>query len=160
MVIPKGENVKLITRNDCILLLTDLEQIGVDSSEYIEKQLNSEHVEPDCVEFINKHRPLDISMFYENLRRNYNQKKSKLYKEIVQVDEKEPKDIIVTLSALLTQIFIYSKKVDDKNMFLCHARTDEILKCLLNYSKTGDFITCQQFLSLVRSDLKALELKQ
>lgn len=149
----------MITKNDCILLLTDLEQSGIDSSEYIEKQLNSEHIEPDCVEFINRNRPLDISMFYENLRRNYNHKKSKLYIEIVQVDEKEPKDIIVTLSSLLTQIFLYSKKVEDKEMFLRHARTEEILKCLMNYSKTSDFVTCMEFLSLVRADLKALEIK-
>ncbi len=150
----------MITKNDCILLLSDLQEIGIPNvTKYLRMQISSDTIREDVISFINKHRPLDISLFYENLRKNYNQKKSKLYKEIVQVDEKEPKDIIVTLSSLLTQIYIYSKKVDEKEMFLRHARTKEILKCLAHYTDTGDYLLCIDFLVLLRADLKALEYK-
>lgn len=150
----------MITKNDIILLLTDLQQDDIDCSEFLEKELNSNSINIESIEFINSQRPLDISLFYENLRVNYNKKRSKLYKEIVQVEEKEPKDIIITLSALLTQILLFSKKVDDKEMFIRHARVEEILKCLLTYTKTGDVIICQDFLSLIRADLKALEISK
>lgn len=150
----------MITRNDCILLLSDLQEINVpDVDKYITMQINSDSVKKEVIDFINKNRPLDISLFYENLRKNYNQKKSKLYKEIVQVDEKEPKDVIVTLSSLLNQIYIYSKKVEEKEMFLRHARSKEILKCLAHYTDTGDYLLCIEFLILLRADLKALEMK-
>lgn len=150
----------MITINDCILLLTDLQEMGTtDVDKYIHMQVNSNKIEKEVIDFINKNRPLDIALFYENLRRNYNQKKSKLYKEIVQVDEKEPKDVIVTLSSLLNQIFIYSKKIEEKEMFLRHARAKEIAKCLAHYIDTGDYILCIEFLILLRADLKALEFK-
>lgn len=150
----------MITKNDCILLLSDLEDIGIpDVEKYLLLQVNNDAIQKEVIDFINKNRPLDISLFYENLRKNYNQKKSKLYKEIVQVDEKEPKDIIITLSSLLTQIYIYSKKVEEKDMFLRHARVKEILKCLAHYTDTGDYLLCIDFLILLRADLKALEFR-
>lgn len=148
----------MITKNDCILLLTDLESSGLDIQKYLTMQLKSDKIEKEVIDFINIHRPLDITKFYENLRKNYNQKKSKLYKEIVQSNEKPPKDVIVTLSSLLTQAFLFCKHVEDSNMFLRHVRAKEIMKCLANYINTGDFILCQEFLILLRADLKALEM--
>lgn len=147
----------MITKNDCLLLLSEINSRGTDTKRQIAKLFSSENIDLDVLKFINSHRPLEVSEFYERLRINYNNKKSKLYKEIVQVDEKEPKDIVVTLSSLLTQILLTSNKVDDKQMFLKHSRAEEISKVLTNYFLTYDTKLCYQMLLLVRADLKALE---
>ena len=147
----------MITKNDCLLLLAELSQKGVDTKQITLELIRNSNVNLSVVEFINNHRPFDVLQFYEKLRKSYNDKKSKLYKEIVQIDEKEPKDILITLSSLLTQIFIYSSKVKDRELFLRHTRAEEITKVILNYLKTYDLTLCIALLNHVKADLKALE---
>ena len=73
------------------------------------------------------------------------------------MDEKEPKDCLVTLSSLLTQILLYSNTVKDKEQFLKHCRADEISKALVRYFQTYDLTLCLTLLRYIRADLKALE---
>lgn len=147
----------MITKNDCLLLLADIENNGIDTRDITKKLLSSNSIPLDVLEFINNNRQLEILNFYFKLRKNYNMKKSKLYKEIVQIDIKEPKDIVITLSSLLTQILLYSNTVEDKQLFLKHARCEEISKVLTNYFITYDTRLCVDLLRLIRADLKALE---
>lgn len=147
----------MITKNDCYLLLGELQDLGFDASTYTRKVMESKSIPLEVLEFIHKNKPLEVLKFYEKLRKNYNSKKSKLYKQIVQVDEKEPKDVLVTLSSLLTQILLYSKDLTDKQLFLKHSRAEEISKVLNNYFKTFDMRLCISLLTLVKADLKALE---
>lgn len=147
----------MITKNDCLILLADISKNGIDTKEICNKVITTNGISLEVLEFINKNRGLDLCNFYERLRKNYNDKKSKLYKEIVQIDIKEPKDIVVTLSSLLTQILLFSNQVEDKQMFLKHSRAEEISKILTNYFINYDMTLCVQILSLVKSDLKALE---
>lgn len=147
----------MITKNDCLLLLTELEDKGIDTKEMTSRLFASPGIDMEVLKFINSHRELELRNFYEQLRKNYNNKKSKLYKEIVRIDQKEPKDIVITLSSLLTQILLNSNKVEDKQMFLKHSRAEEISKVLLNYFKAYDTKLCIQMLTLIKADLKALE---
>ena len=147
----------MLTKNDCLLLLADLKNKGEDTSIYVKKTISSNKIDLDVLKFINNKQPLDLVLFYQTLRRKYNAKKSKLYKEIVQVDEKEPKDIVVTLSSLLTQILLYSNTVENKQLFLKHARADEISKVLLSYFQFYNLKLCTQLLTLIKADLKACE---
>lgn len=147
----------MITKNDCLLLLAELSEQGIDTKQITLDLIRNSNVSLSVVEFINNHRPFDVLQFYEKLRKSYNDKKSKLYKEIVQIDEKEPKDILITLSSLLTQIFIFSAKVKDRELFLKHTRAEEITKVILNYLKTYDLTLCIALLNHVKADLKALE---
>ena len=73
----------MITKNDCILLLTDLQDSGVDIGTNILKVITSPTVPMDVLTFINEHRQLDLTTFYEKLRKNYNNKKSKLYINLI-----------------------------------------------------------------------------
>ena len=150
----------MITKNDCLLLLAELKDRNIDTKPYVIKTLNNTSVDIEVLKFINKNRPLELGLFYESLRKRYNEGKSKLYKEIVQIDIKEPKDMIVTLSSLLTQILLYSNKVENKQLFLKHARADEITKVLYNYFDTFDLTLSVQMLNLIKADLKACELLQ
>lgn len=147
----------MLTKNDCLLLLAEIENNGINTKEMCNKLIAHSGVDMEVLKFINNNRELELSNFYTNLRKNYNNKKSKLYKEIVQIDEKEPKDIVVTLSSLLTQILLYSNKLDNKQMFLKHSRAEEISKVLRNYFRFYDTTLCIQLLTLIKADLKALE---
>ena len=147
----------MITRNDCLLLISELESKDIDTTEIKKELLKSNNISMNVLKFIHENKELDVIKFYEKLRKNYNNKKSKLYKQIVQVDEKEPKDVLVTLSSLLTQILLYSKELSDKQLFLKHIRAEEISKVLNNYFKTYDITLCISMLTLIKADLKALE---
>ena len=74
----------MITKNDCLLLLAELKDRNIDTKPYVIKTLNSTSVDIEVLKFINKNRPLELGLFYESLRKRYNEGKSKLYKEIGQ----------------------------------------------------------------------------
>lgn len=148
----------MITKQDCLLLLSDLQSKGIDTKDMVRKCVSSNSVDMQVLKFINDNRPLDIVNFYEKLRKSYNNKKSNLYKNIVKdLDESQINEVLTTLSSLLLQTFIFSKSVEDSEMFLKHARAEEINLCLLEYIRTYSLISCIKLLRLVKADLKALE---
>ena len=147
----------MVTKNDCLMLLAELSDNGIDTKAATTDLIKSTSINTEVLKFIHKHRPLEVLEFYNKLRVNYNKKKSKLYKEIVQIDEKQPKDILITMSSLLTQILLFSNTVEDKALFLKHARAAEISKVLSNYFVTYDLTLCVTLLNLIKADLKALE---
>jgi hypothetical protein len=146
----------MITKNDCILLLNDVSNRGIPTGDMLRKLMQSPELDMDVLKFINDNRPLEVAKFYEQLRYNYNHKKSKLYINIVK-DIDDVNDVLTTLSALLTQILLYSKKCEDRELFLKHSRAEEIGMVLTRYFKTYDLQTCLQLLRLIKLDLKALE---
>ena len=146
----------MITKNDCILLLTDISSRGIETTAVMKKLLSHPDVDLDVIKFINENRPLEVCQFYERLRYNYNHKKSKLYINIVK-DIEDTNDVLTTLSALLTQILLYSKSCEDREMFLKHTRAEEISMVLTRYFKYYDLSVCLQLLRLIKLDLKALE---
>lgn len=147
----------MITKNDCILLLTEMQADGLEVKEYINKLISTSNIDIDVIKFINNQRKFEISDFYNRIRKSYNDKRSVLYKNIVKEELKEPFENIITLSALLTQILLFSKNVADKQLFLKHARCSEINTVLHNYFKTGDIIPCIKLLQLIKADLKVFE---
>lgn len=146
----------MIQKQDLILLLTELQENGIEVKPQLNKVISSQSIPLDVLKFINDNRLLEVTNFYKHIRKNYNNKKSKLYKNIVG-EIKDPNDILTTLASFALQTLLYSSKVDNKPMFLKHARFEEVEKCLANYAKTYDLVTCQKLLYLIRSDLKAVE---
>lgn len=139
------------------MLLSELKDNGIDTKDVTSELIRSHSINIDVLKFICEHRPLEIVAFYQKLRENYNNKRSKLYKSIVQVDEKLPKDIVVTLASLLTQVLLYSNTAVNRELFLKHARADEISKVLANYFVSYDLTLCISLLNLIKADLKVLE---
>lgn len=146
----------MITKNDCILLLTDLSQKGVNIKDQLKELITSPTLPLSVIKFINDNRQLDLIAFYETIRKSYNQKKSTLYINIVKEIE-DPTEVLTTLSAMLTQILRFNKKVDNKTMFLKHSRAIDITKVLNNYFNTYDITLCQKLLRIIKADIKALE---
>lgn len=148
----------MITKQDCLLLLSDLKSRGVDTSEQVRKCISSPTVDLEVLKFINDNRPLDIINFYEKLRKSYNAKRSVLYKNIVkELDESQIDEILTTLASLQLQVLLFARNVDDQQLFYKHARLEEISRCLLDYAKTYSLVNCINLLRIVKADLKALE---
>lgn len=148
----------MITKRDCILLLTTMKNEHVNVDAMMQKAITARDVNIDVIRFINNYRPLDANNFYEKLRKSYNNKKSSLYKNIVTCDEHDcTSTVLTTLAALSLQILLYSNDVTDKTMFLSHMRFEEIQEVLLNYARTFDLIPCVQVLQVIKADLKAFE---
>ena len=147
----------MISKNDLILLLTELEEEGVDIGDNIGRVFKSPSLPLDVIKFINSHRQLDLTAFYENIRKNYNKKKSKIYISIVKEVE-DPESVLTTLSAYMLQAILYSKKAQDGEMFLRHARVKEVGAVLSQYFTTYDLTLCLKLLRLIKADLVACEL--
>lgn len=148
----------MITRRDCILLLSELSGKGIDTTSMLNRALKNPEVDISVIKFINSHRPFDANLFYEKLRKSYNKKKSNLYKNIVTCDEVDCSDtVLTTLAALNLQILLYMSTVEDTRMFMSHTRFEEINQVLLNYSRTYDLVPCIKVLQIIKADLKAFE---
>lgn len=146
----------MISKNDCILLLSDIESRGIDTKAQINELLTSNTLPLSVIKFINDNRQLDLASFYEGIRKSYNKKSSNLYINIVKEIE-DPTEVLTTLSAMLTQILRYSKKVENKTMFLRHARANDITKVLNNYFANYDLTLCLKLMRIIKADIKALE---
>lgn len=146
----------MITKEDVLLLLTELRDGGVDCKEQIKQQILAKEPQIEILKFINDNRELDLTNFYKKLRKSYNNKKSKLYINIVKETE-EIKDVLTTLSALLTQIILYAKNVDNMVMFYQHSRAQEITLVLNNYFKTYDLTNCIKLMKIIKADIKVCE---
>ena len=149
----------MLQTNDLVLLLTDLESQGIEkSSQYLRTLLtnNSQKALVDTMKFINENRPFDIAQFYERMRKNHNEKKSPLYKNIVK-DVEDMDEIITTLHAYILQVNLYSKHVDDKTMFFKHARAEEVTRVLNNYYKDYDITSALKMIKLIKADLLTFE---
>lgn len=146
----------MIKKEDLLLLLTEMEDTDDEVPSQIRKLMTSKDIPLDVLAFINKKRPLDVTSFYKMLRENYNNKKSKLYINIVKEIE-DPQEVLTTLASLNLQILLYSKKLEDKQLFYQHTRAEDITKVLTNYFKTFDITKCIKLLRFIKADIVCLE---
>lgn len=148
----------MITKRDCILLLSELDGKGVYVKHMLQKAMKSPEADIEVLKFINSNRQIDATAFYEKIRKSYNHKKSMLYKNIVTCDEVDcTENALTTLAALNLQILLFANTVENYQMFLRSIRFEEINQALLNYSKTFDIVPCIQVLQIIKSDLKVFE---
>ena len=147
----------MITKNDCLSILTKLDESGVSGvNQYVRKLVVARDIPLEVLKFISDNRGLEVSKFYEMLRRSHNQKKSPLYTNILkEVDD--PQEVVTTLSCLLTQILLYGKKLENKDQFFREVRAEELTRVLNNYFKTGLYEECLHLIKVLKSDLLVLE---
>lgn len=145
-----------LKKTDCLLLLTELQERGIEVTAQINKLMSTPELSLDVLKFINDRRQIDVAAFYERLRKNYNDKKSNLYINIVKEIE-DPQEVLTTLAAMQLQILLYSKHVNNKKLFLESSRAEEITLVLNNYFKTYDITNALKLLRIYKADLVALE---
>lgn len=146
----------MIKKNDLIILLTEMQEKGIDVKDALLKTIRSTDIPLDVLKYINDNRQLDVAVFYNGLRKSYNEKRSPLYHNIVKEDI-EPNEALTTLASLHLQLLLFSKKLDDPTMFFNHIRAEEITRVLNNYYKTYDISSCIKLLKLIKADLKCFE---
>ena len=147
----------MITKNDCLSILVKLGDSGVEGVDpYMKKLLISRTIPIEVLKFISDNRGLEVSHFYEMLRKSHNQKKSPLYTNILkEIDD--PQEVVTTLSCLLTQILLYGKKLDNRDQFFREVRAEELTRVLNNYFKTGLYEDCLNIIKVIKADLLVLE---
>jgi hypothetical protein len=148
----------MLRTSDLILLLTELEEKGVEGASQQLRQLATKgEISLDILKFINGKRILDVAHFYEQIRKSYNAKKSSLYINLVREEVKDPKDMLTTLASLNLQILLFANHLDSPQMFLSHSRAEEITRVLNNYYRTYDLKPVIALRSLIKADLKSFE---
>lgn len=150
----------MLTKEDLLLLLAELQELGIEvPKEYSKRVFVSQSIPLDILKFINDNRQLDVADFYNHIRINYNKKKSDLYINIVK-EFKEGDDtdeLVITLLAFALQVLLFSRKLENQDLFLKHARFEECIRVLYNYAKTYDTRGVIALLRLIKADLKAFE---
>ena len=146
----------MITKNDLILILSNMQDNGFDTQDKILEVVTSKTIPLDVIKYINTNREMDLNKFYTHIRKSYNQKKSKLYINIMKEIE-DVNDVLTTLASLNLHILLFSKCVDDTQMFLRHSRAEEITKVLNLYFNTYDLTNCVKLLRLIKADIIAFE---
>ena len=61
----------MITKTDCILLLTEQQENGVDVSDMLNTLVKQSEPSVEVIKFINDNRQLDLSKFYDKIRKSY-----------------------------------------------------------------------------------------
>lgn len=147
----------MITKNDCLTILVKLEDSGtLEAKNYIKKLMISREPSIEVLRFIATQRGFEIGRFYEMLRKSHNEKKSPLYTNILK-EITDPKEIVTTLSCLLTQILLYGSKLDNPSAFYREARGAEISSVLNSYFSSGNLDRCLMLLKVIKSDLLVME---
>ena len=73
----------MITKNDCLSILTKLDESGVSGvNPYVRKLVVARDIPLEVLKFISDNRGLEVSKFYEMLRKSHNQKKSMTHKKL------------------------------------------------------------------------------
>ena len=146
----------MLNKSDCMSILIKLEDKGVDINAQMKKLILAKDIPIDVLKFIAEKQGLEAVNFYEMLRKSYNNKKSKLYKNIL--DDIKLEDVCVILSSLLLQIALYSSKLTDtKNSFLQEIRANEISDALADFYKSDNVDKCLAVLNAIKTDLLVLE---
>ena len=147
-----------ISTSDCLVLLEEIKDQGIDTSVITKTLLRSNIPTLEVLKFINDNRQLDLSNFYEKLRKSYNNKKSTLYINLMrEVDKNDISSVITTLNSYALQVVLFAKNIENKQIFYRFARLQEVYQCLYYYAKTYDLTNCLKLLSLIKADIKALE---
>ena len=146
----------MLNKSDCMSILIKLEDRGIDINAQMKKLILAKDIPIDVLKFIAEKQGLEAVNFYEMLRKSYNNKKSKLYKNIL--DDIKLEDVCVILSSLLLQIALYSSKLTDtKNSFLQEIRANEISEALADFYKSDNVEKCLAVLNAIKTDLLVLE---
>ena len=146
----------MLNKSDCMSILIKLEDKGVDINAQMKKLILAKDIPIDVLKFIAEKQGLEAVNFYEMLRKSYNNKKSKLYKNIL--DDIKLEDVCVILSSLLLQIALYSSKLTDtKDSFLQEIRANEISEALADFYKSDNVEKCLAVLNAIKTDLLVLE---
>lgn len=148
----------MLQKNDLVLLLSEMQEEGYNVEKEITELISSSSIPLNILKLVNDNRPLAVTSFYERVRKNHNEKKSDLYKNIMK-ETTEVDKILTTLSSFVLQVNLYARHLENSDVqsFYKHSRVEEVTRVLNNYYKTYDLTSCIKILRLIKSDILAFE---
>lgn len=149
-----------ITKQDMINLLLEIKATKEhpECDAKLKELLKMKSPSIDTIKYVYDIKGFQASEFYEKCRKSYNNGKSKLYINIVNVENLSPNEVLTCLASLNLQILLFKEKLEgDVPMFLRQVRFEEIQKAMLIYATSGDIVPCQKLLTLFKADLKVFE---
>lgn len=149
----------MLQTNDLILLLAELDDDGDgEANEYIRQALGSDTLPLQALKYVNSKRQLDVVAFYERMRKNHNEKRSPLYKNVMS-DEIDANVALTTLHAFLLQVSLFGSKLEgeSKTQFFKHVRAAEVADVLSSYYRDYDVSSVMKLLRLIKADVMAFE---
>ena len=148
----------MINKNDCMAILVKLEDRGLNINNYMRKLILAKEPPIDVLRFIVENRGVEVNHFYEHLRKNHNEHKSPLYKNIVKEIE-DPTDVLTTLTCFLTQVTLYGNKLDEETRadFYREVRAEEVSRVLHQFFLDGTYTGCIALIKLIKADILVLE---
>lgn len=151
----------MLTRQDCYKILFEMSNKGLNVQKQISTLSTSTKVPIELIRFINQNRELNVTTFYESLRKKHNAKSSKLYLKLMK-EEIEATECLKTLSSYITQVLIMSESIDtgERKSFYNSVRIKEALSALNKYFLEQDITECIDILKMIKSDIKILENKE
>ena len=147
----------MITKNDCLSILVELEDRGVAGiNKYVRQLMSSKEISLEVLKFIAANRGIEVANFYEIIIKSYNEKHSNLYYNILNETD-NINEILITLSSLLTQVFLHCKHIENPARFLKEIRASEIARVINEYCANENPELCIKMLQAIRSDLTVME---
>lgn len=148
----------MITKNDCLSILVNLEKKGVNINTPMKQLITSKEIPEEVLKFIVKNNGLAVTDFYEMLRTKHNKNKSPIYTNIFK-ENKDKNEVIITLSSILQQITLFNANLEEaeKSKFLREVRAEEIIRALDEYFKTDSIEIGLNLLNAIKRDLMVLE---
>lgn len=149
----------MLTKDDCLSLLVNMEQTGIDVNKQIKQLISSTAPSIDILEFIVQNNGIEATNFYNILRIKHNKNNSKLYTNLVSESLTDPLEIVTTLTSLLTQIMLHCKNLVEtkQDRFLTEVRAKEITDALGVFFTAKDATLCLELYKLIHTDLLVLE---
>lgn len=151
----------MLSKLDVYQILFEMKAQNIQGAEENIKLISkSVEVPLDVIRYINDNRSLQITEFYEDLRRKSNTKASKLYKNLMKED-KQPQEVLKTASSYVTQVLIRAEQLDlqERTIFYDNSRVKQISEGIHNYFNNGEIRSLLDVLTTVRKDIKILENK-
>lgn len=147
----------MITKNDCMSILVQMEDSGINIDSYMRKLAISPEIPVEVLKFISQNRGMEVQAFYEMLRKRHNQKKSKLYINLVkEIDD--PAEVITTLTGLLMQINLYGRKLgEEATAFYRAVRAEEISRIINDFYVNNQYENAVTLIKLIKADILVLE---
>lgn len=151
----------MLNRQDCYKILFDMKEKGIDVTEQISQLSKNVKVPLQVIKFINENRELNVTTFYESLRKKHNEKTSKLYLKIMKEDL-DANECLKTLSSYVTQVLIASEKIQlsERKSFLESSHILQVISALHKYFASQELLECLDILKIIKSDIKILENKE
>jgi hypothetical protein len=145
----------VISKIDCYKLLNEIQNSGIDIKDTLTELTNNVNVTKNIINFINKHRPQNIYLFYKELQHKNSKRKNKLYQNLLK-DNNTETERLLSLTSYISQVFLFTEKMEtvEKLKFYQQSNLTQCISALYNYVEKKDYSEILNIYDLISTDIK------